>query len=132
MIIGERIREFRTAKRLSQKDMQERTGLLRGYLSRVENGHTIPSIQTLEKFAGALEVPLYQLFYDSDKPSALPDLLGQRSPKEIVWGTSGKDAHYLAKLRRHLSRMDEHDRLLVLSVAERILMNRRRASKRLS
>jgi transcriptional regulator with XRE-family HTH domain len=129
MIIGDRIREFRIAKRLSQKDMQDRTGLLRGYLSRVENGHTIPSIETLEKFAGALEIPLYQLFYDSDKAPALPGLAGQRSTKEIPWGSSGKDAHYLTALRRHLGRMGEANRLLFLSVAQKISMRRKRASK---
>jgi transcriptional regulator with XRE-family HTH domain len=129
MIIGDRIREFRIAKRLSQKDMQDRTGLLRGYLSRVENGHTIPSIETLEKFAGALEIPLYQLFYDSANATTVPDLPGQRLPKEILWGSSGKDAHYLSALRRHLGLMGEANRLLFLSVAQKIGMRRKRASK---
>ena len=129
MIIGDRIREFRIAKRLSQKDMQDRTGLLRGYLSRVENGHTIPSIETLEKFAGALEIPLYQLFYDSDKASAPPGLAAQYSTKEIPWGSSGKDAHYLSALRRYLGRMTEANRLLFLSLAQKITIRAKYASK---
>jgi len=129
MIIGERIREFREARRISQQDMQDRTGLLRGYLSRVENGHTIPSLGTLEKFARALEVPLYQLFHDSNKPPALPELAGRRATKEIAWGSSGKDAHYLNKFRLHLSRMDEDDRSLLLSVAQKISLRRSSASK---
>jgi transcriptional regulator with XRE-family HTH domain len=62
MVIGERLRDLREQKKLSQGDIQNRTGLLRCYISRVENGHTIPSVETLEKMARALEVPLYQLF----------------------------------------------------------------------
>jgi transcriptional regulator with XRE-family HTH domain len=62
-------------KRLSQGDIEKRTGLLRCYISRVENGHTVPAIETLEKLARAMEVPPYQLFYDGDKPSKLPNLL---------------------------------------------------------
>jgi transcriptional regulator with XRE-family HTH domain len=130
MIIGERIRTFRQAKRLSQQEMEDRTGLLRCYLSRVENGHTIPSIPTLEKFARALEIPVYQLFHDSEEPPALPELSGKGSAKEILWGSSGKDAHYLAKFRRYLSLMKEDDRQVLLSVAERISANTRRASIR--
>src|SRR5690349_24517232 len=72
MLIGDRLREFREAKHLSQGDIENRTGLLRCYVSRVENGHTVPAVETLEKFARALEVPLYQLFYEGDEPPALP------------------------------------------------------------
>jgi transcriptional regulator with XRE-family HTH domain len=63
MILGDRIRELREAKKLSQGDIEKRTGLLRCYISRVENGHTVPAIETLEKIARACEVPLYHLFY---------------------------------------------------------------------
>ena len=66
MIIGDRLREMREGKKLSQGDIEKRTGLLRCYVSRVENGHTVPAIQTLEKLARALEVPLYQLFYEGE------------------------------------------------------------------
>ena len=62
MIIGDRLRDLREAKQLSQGDIEKRTGLLRCYLSRVENGHTVPAIETLEKMARALEVPMYQYF----------------------------------------------------------------------
>jgi Uncharacterized protein conserved in bacteria len=65
MMIGERLREIREVKKLSQGDIEKRTGLLRCYVSRVENGHTVPAIETLEKMARALEVPLYQLFYEA-------------------------------------------------------------------
>ena len=75
MIIGDQLRAIREEKKLSQGEIEKRTGLLRCYISRVENGHTVPAVETLEKFARALEVPLYQLFYDSDKPPALPNIL---------------------------------------------------------
>ena len=61
---------LREEKKLSQGDIEKRTGLLRCYISRVENGHTVPAVETIEKFARALEVPIYQLFYDGDEPPA--------------------------------------------------------------
>src|SRR5882762_6966417 len=66
MIIGDRLRDMREEKKLSQGDIEKRTGLLRCYISRVENGHTVPAIETLEKMAFALEVP-------PPKPSLLPE-----------------------------------------------------------
>ena len=62
MVIGNRLKELRESKELSQSDIEKRTGLLRPYISRVENGHTVPAVETLEKLARALEVPMYQLF----------------------------------------------------------------------
>ena len=66
LMIGERLRAIRESKNLSQGHIEKRTGLVRCYTSRVENGHTVPSIETLAKFAQALDVPLYQIFYDGD------------------------------------------------------------------
>jgi len=120
MIIADRLREMREAKQLSQGDIEKRTGLLRCYISRVENGHTVPAIETLEKMARALEVPLYQLFYDGEEPPKLPNLLKQKSSAESAWGSSGKDARFLGKLRRHLGKADEHDRKLVLLMAQKM------------
>ncbi len=74
MLIGDRLRALRKAKNLSQGDIEKRSGLKRSYVSRVENGHTVPSVETLEKFARALEVLLYQLFYEGERPPALPHL----------------------------------------------------------
>src|SRR6202022_4313268 len=72
MIIGDRLRALREEKNDAQGDIAQRTGLLRCYISRVENGHTVPAIETLEKMARALELPLYQLMYDGQEPPALP------------------------------------------------------------
>ena len=90
MIIGERIRLLRETKKLSQGDIEKRTGLLRCYISRVENGHTVPAIETLEKLARAMEVPLYQLFYDGEEPPELPNLPKRKSADDIAWGSTGK------------------------------------------
>ena len=120
-MICDRLRELRESKDLSQGDIEKRTGLLRCYISRVENGHTVPAVETLEKFARALEVPLYQLFYDGDKPPQLPNLLKRKTSDDIVWGSSGKDAVYLHKLRRCLGKAAERDRKILLSFAQRMV-----------
>ena len=79
MIIGDRLRELREAKKLSQGDIEQRTGLLRAYISRVENGHTVPAVETLERIARALEIPIYQLMYEGENPPKLPDFPKRKS-----------------------------------------------------
>jgi transcriptional regulator with XRE-family HTH domain len=120
MVIGDRLRELRESKKLSRGDIEKRTGLLRCYISRVENGHTVPAIETLEKLARALEVPLYQLFYDGEKPSALPNLLKRKTADDIVFGSSGKQAVYLRNLIKCLSKAKEADRKLLLAFAQKV------------
>ena len=120
MIIGDRLREMREEKKLSQGDIEKRTGLLRCYISRVENGHTVPAIETLEKLARALEVPLYQLFYDGEEPPKLPNLPRRKSSEDIAWGSSGKDGRFLNKLRRLLAKTEEADRKLLLHMAQKM------------
>jgi len=119
MIIGDRLRALREEKNLSQGDIEKRTGLLRCYISRVENGHTVPAIETLEKMARAFEVPMYQLFYDGEEPPKLPNLPKGKT-NEDLWGSSGKDARFLNKLRRLLGKADENDRKLVLHMAQKM------------
>jgi transcriptional regulator with XRE-family HTH domain len=128
MVIGDRLRELRERKKLSQADIEKRTGLIRCYVSRVENGHTIPSIETLEKIAHALEMPMYQLFYDGEKPPDLPNLIKRKSPNDIAWGSKGKDARWLAKLRLFLGRMNEHDRQVVMFIAQKMARGQARSS----
>ena len=125
MIIGDRLRALREEKKLSQGDIEKKTGLLRCYISRVENGHTVPAIETLEKMARALEIPMYRLFYDGEEPPKLPNLLKRKSADDIVWGDSGKDAHMFAMFCRLFGRMKEDDRGLVLFTAQK--MARRKA-----
>jgi len=120
MIIGDRLRAMREEKKLSQGHIEKRTGLFRCYISRVENGHTVPAIETLEKMARALEVPLYQLFYEGEEPPKLPNLLKRSSVEENAWGGRGKDARYLTKLRRLLSKTDEENRKLLVQMVQKM------------
>lgn len=119
MLIGERLRALREKKNLSQGHIEHRSGLLRCYISRVENGYTVPAVETLEKFAPALEVPMYQLFYDGAEPPALPNLPKQKSTN--VWGSSGKDAAMLAQFCRLFGRIKEKDRGSVLFTAQKMV-----------
>jgi transcriptional regulator with XRE-family HTH domain len=124
VIIGDQLRAMREEKQLSQGDIEKRTGLLRCYISRVENGHTVPAIETLEKMARALEVPMYRLFYDGEEPPKLPNLPKRKSSDDIAWGSSGKDARFLSKLRRLLGKAEEADRKLLLYLAQKMAQPR--------
>ncbi len=125
MIIGERLRVLREEKKFSQGEIEKRTGLLRCYVSRVENGHTVPAVETLEKFARALEVPMYQLFHDGEEPPKLPNLPKRKSSDDVVWGSKGKDARLLAQFCRVFSHMEESDLGMVMFMAQK--MARRKA-----
>jgi transcriptional regulator with XRE-family HTH domain len=120
MFIGERIRTLRDEKNLSQGDIESRTGLLCCYISRVENGYTVPSITTLEKLARALEVKLYQLLYDGNGLPPKPASTSRKKSGDVLWGTSGKDARFLNQVRLLLSKMTEADRKLLLFTAARM------------
>src|SRR5207253_11089409 len=115
MVIGDRLRELRAGKKLSQGDIEKRTGLLRCYISRVENGHTVPAIETLEKIARALDVPLYQLFYDGEEPPELPNLLSRRSSEHPVCSSSGAQPAYVTKHTECLSMAGDADRNLIMA-----------------
>ena len=125
MIIGERLRAVREEKQLSQGDIEKRTGLLRCYVSRVENGHTIPAIVTLEKLARALEIPLYQLFYDGEEPPEIPNLSKRETADHIAWGSTRKEARILGNFRRLLRRIGKSDRKLLLYMAQQMARPRR-------
>jgi transcriptional regulator with XRE-family HTH domain len=122
MLIGRRIRQLREQREMSQGDIGERTGLQRCYISRVENGHTVPSLETLERFAVALGVPLYQLFDSGDEPPHTRSLKLRKSLEELT-GESGEDAvdaQFLLKLRSRLSGLAERDRDVILSLAKKL------------
>jgi transcriptional regulator with XRE-family HTH domain len=120
MIIGDRLRALREEKKFSQGEIEKRTGLVRPYISRVENGHLVPAVETLEKFARALEVPMYQLFYDGEEPPKLLHLPKRRTADDIAWGSKGKEARLLAKFCRLLSRMDQSQLRLLLGMAQKM------------
>jgi transcriptional regulator with XRE-family HTH domain len=120
MIIGERLREIRKLKGLSQADLEQRTGLLGCYISRIENGHMIPAIDTLERLAKGLEVPLYQLFYDAEAPPELPAPSDGEKNNLDEWTAHGKQAWVWQRLRTLLGQMDQGDRNLLLCLAQKV------------
>jgi transcriptional regulator with XRE-family HTH domain len=117
MLIGDRLRALREQKKLSQGHIEKRTGLLRCYVSRVENGHTVPSVSTLEKWARALDVPLYQLFYEGENPPAPPQPIKANGR---LLGFNRVDARFLMQMRRALSHTKETDRQLLLAMARKL------------
>ena len=128
MAVAQRIRKLREGKGLSQGDIERATGMLRGYISRVENGHTVPSVETLERFAMALDVPLYQLFCEGEDAPPAPNL---RPPKSMEQpeqpGSNGSEIRLLTMLKVLTSRMLDSDRRLLLDLANRLASHQRPA-----
>jgi transcriptional regulator with XRE-family HTH domain len=121
MVVGIRLKKLREGRSLSQGDIEKRTGLLRCYISRVENGHTVPSLETLERLAAALEIPLYQLFYEGDAEPALPNLSRRRTTEELVLDAEQeKELRFFEKVKRLLTKIDEKDRQLLLYMAQKL------------
>lgn len=114
MLIGQRVRSLRRKQQLSLGDIEKRVGLLRTYVSRVERGHTVPSLDTLEKLACAMQVPLYRFFCNGHRPSASYARAFRRRPRSAALA----EMRELARFRRMLQRMGEGDRALLLSTAE--------------
>lgn len=107
MNIGVTIRGFRLQKGMSQGDIEKRTGLLRCYLSRVENGHTVPSIETLQKIAAALDLPLSQMFDDQ--------------PVREVPGLSlnEDEIRFLTQVQKYSAHLSDSDRRLLLAMVRK-------------
>jgi len=125
MILSQRIRSIREEKGLSQGDIEKRTGLKRSYVSRLEHGRTIPSITTLEKFALALQVPLYQLFYDGEEPPKVPSFPPAFKANGDNWGAEGEGARLLSHLGKLLPRIAETDRQVLLHLAAQLVRRKK-------
>ena len=118
MDVGERVKQFRELHGLSQGMVEERSGLLRCYISRVENGHTVPSVETLEKFASALEMPLYQLLYEGEKPPKPPT----KQEREVQdWASGRRGRRTFSKLQKAVQQMSGTDRALLLFIASKMV-----------
>ncbi len=115
MNIGETIRNYRLQKGMSQGDIEKRTGLLRCYLSRVENGHTIPSLDTLAKIATAMDVPLGQFFSDHHSNNGSNRNLPPLTEEEV---------RFLSQIRRYSSNLNDSDRKLVLAMVKKMAAGR--------
>lgn len=119
MEIGLRLKELREERNMSQGDIEARAGLLRCYISRVENGHTVPSIETLEKMARALDVPMYRLFHNgAEPPKKLTPVV--KSGTDEGWGSKGKDAKLFRQLHAALSKISDNDRAVLLHMTRKM------------
>jgi transcriptional regulator with XRE-family HTH domain len=116
MVIGEKLKALRVQKNLSQGDIEKRTGLLRCYISRIENGHTVPSVDTLEKMARALEIPMCRFFTNEEhvkKPNIPAEIIPRRA-------TNSKQERVLRAFAKSLSRMDDKGRELLIHMASKM------------
>ena len=130
MEIGRRLRELRESRNLSQGDIEVRTGLLRCYTSRVENGHTVPSVETIEKYANALAIPLFAFFPNEENAQRVEPSLPSKDPD---WGSTPRERFQNHQIITALRKMKEHDRQLVLALVRRLTKgNRAKRSKRAS
>ncbi len=108
MKIGTTIRAFRLQRGLSQGDIEKKTGLLRCYLSRVENGHTVPSLETLSKIALALDLPITDFFAEDSLDRKL-------NPRQL----SDEELRFLTQIRRYTANLNENDRKLLLMMVRK-------------
>ncbi|MGD0801051.1 MAG: helix-turn-helix transcriptional regulator [Terracidiphilus sp.] len=108
MKIGTAVRAYRLQKGLSQGDIEKKTGLLRCYLSRVENGHTVPSLDTLSKIAQALDMPITQFFADETA-----------NRKLNTQNLTDEELRFLTQIRRYATNLNESDRKLLLAMVKK-------------
>lgn len=59
---GQRIRELRQAKGMTQEDLADRCGLFRTYMSRIETGKANPTLTMIHALADSVGVPVQSLF----------------------------------------------------------------------
>src|ERR1700683_2580443 len=111
--IGEVIRTYRSDRGLSQGDIERRTGLLRCYLSRVENGHTVPSLETLAKIAEAMEISLADFFPGSDSPQ-------DRETRKMLGELSEEEIRFLAEIKKYSTTLSDDDKRLVLAMIRKM------------
>ena len=122
MIIGDRLRALREEKKLSQGDIEKSTGLLRCYISRIENGHTIPSIETLERFSAALDTPLHRMFFSGEGEPPTPNLMPRKSLDELAEepGKVGEEARFMLQFKNVWTKLGEPDRDVLLTLAKKL------------
>jgi len=111
--IGEVIRSYRSQRSLSQGDIERRTGLLRCYLSRVENGHTVPSLETLAKIAEAMDISLADFFPGAETPR-------DRDTQKILGELSDDEIRFLSEIKKYSSTLSDGDKRLVLAMIRKL------------
>ena len=113
MVIGEKLKALREQKRMSQGDIEHRTGLLRCYISRVENGHTVPSLETLAKIAEAMEISLADFFPGTDTPQ-------DRETRKMLGELSEEEIRFLAEIKKYSTTLSDDDKKLVLAMIRKM------------
>jgi len=113
MNIGVTIRSFRLQKGMSQGDIEKRTGLLRCYLSRVENGHTVPSLETLAKIAEAMEISLADFFPGTETPR-------DRDTQKMLGELSEDEIRFLSEIKKYSTTLSDGDKRLVLAMIRKM------------
>src|SRR5213595_4091460 len=111
--IGEVIKTYRGQRGLSQGDIKRRTGLLRCYLSRVENGHTVPSLETLAKIAEAMDISLADFFPGTETPR-------DRETQKALGELSQDEIRFLAEIKKYSTTLSEGDKRLVLAMIRKM------------
>jgi transcriptional regulator with XRE-family HTH domain len=120
MLIGERLRELREGRKLSQGDITEIIGLPRSYISRIENGHAVPSVETLQRLAAALDVPLYRIFYTGDHSGN--GHVARESLEELAKhpGPEGSEARFLLEMQDLTGKPGGTQRVFLLNLARKL------------
>ena len=113
MVISDRLRQLREDKKLSQGDIEKRTGLLRCYISRVENGHTVPSLETLAKIAEAMDISLADFFPGTETPR-------DRETQKMLGELSQDEIRFLAEIKRFSTTLSDGDKRLVLAMIRKM------------
>jgi transcriptional regulator with XRE-family HTH domain len=108
MNIGTTIRGYRLQRGMSQGDIEKKTGLLRCYLSRVENGHTVPSLETLQKIARALDLQLSEFFAEEVVGKEMSGL-----------NLNEEEIRFLTQVQRYSANLSDSDRRLLLAMVRK-------------
>ena len=119
MIVGERLRTIRESKQMTQRDIEQKTGLKRSYLSRCEGGHTVPSVETLEKWTRAMGISMNQLFVEDGEAARLSPAL-KDNQRDGAPKLSRRAAAHLRRIERAFARMELRDIAVVSALATKL------------
>jgi transcriptional regulator with XRE-family HTH domain len=120
MTIGHRLRALREARHFTQEEIRKRTGMLRPHISRLENGHTVPSVKTLERMARALEVPINKIFLGVEQSSPVSPIPLIPDAPEITFGRTASERRVLTQFHRLLAAISPTDRRLLFALAKKM------------
>jgi transcriptional regulator with XRE-family HTH domain len=109
------VREVRRARHMSQRQLAGRMQVPRTYISKIENGKAIPTLGSLERLAGALQVDVRKLIRDS------------RSCREEEIASILGDP-FLAEIAALLPRLDSLQRTLLYGAVRDAATGRRRSA----